>query len=490
MKNCWADETLEKRGIIACTDGVTVWYGKSYDGLPMPERNYIFVHELMHGIMMHPQRYMMLMLVRGFVNAAIANYAADAIINEAIERNTALPSGVFMRPVKFPPVMMTTIHEAMAEAIKITGATPPSNYDPKAVNGLQMEQIYDWLMWALDKVKEKRREEESKGSGKPGKNGSEDSEENASGNDSNSGEGDQESEGSDTGKGQGKKSKSKSEKGQGTGAGAGNMPAETKIEKMAGEEAWDIEESIEKFREMLGEGVTTTDMIKKINRDIEENRMKIEKIIQGLKLQGVGQGNMLIELSGDLPKAVIPWNHIIRKEVTRGIGTKLTDSYTRYGSSTKYALARGSKQIPYSPGTTIYSERPRVLVIMDVSGSHVGCLPICFAEVLAITRMKGAVVDVMTFDDGVQEIFEIKNLADLKKIMHKGIRGNGGTCLRDVWEKVEKMRDPYRLAIIMTDGYLSEGKPPKIPVVWAITPGGSNNFSYGKIVEIPHVAAD
>ena len=50
------------------------------------------------------------------------------------------------------------------------------------------------------------------------------------------------------------------------------------------------------------------------------------------------------------------------------------------------------------------------------------------------------------------------------------------------------MRDPYRMCVVMTDGYLSAGPKPKIPVVWLVTPGGSTEFAtYGEVIKLPEV---
>jgi len=576
LKHLKAMESQEARDIIACTDGDNVWYGTKYAAMAPAERAYVCVHELMHGIFMHPDRAQLVRLMKGILNPALFNYAGDAIINEGIESNPAMPSGMFTPPKAFPPVKMDFIHKAMKEAIAFTGRKPPSNYDPKVMKGLQVETIYDWLMWALDVVVKKRREDEEKcpraqqkkqeqaaqdkadrkkskdkkpgdkgdesedggqksdkgqpgdegddgdqpgdeGKGdKPGKDGEGDQpgdgesdkcdpkgkpsnkpctcgrcdgEGEGQGQGEGQGEGEGEGEGQGSGKGQ-QQGEGKGGQGQPGGTameGKGQGSGLTQIERMARDTAWDLEEQLDRLKELLDKGATPTELIDKINGRMEDARIRIEQVVQGLKLQGRGHGSLLMELAADMPKPVIPWNRILRKVTTRGLGTKLNDSYVRYGSNTMTALARGARVVPFSPGTTIFTERPRILVILDVSGSHIGMLPVCFSEIWSIAQMKGAIVEVMTFDDGVQEVLEIKSKQDFLQIMRKGIKGGGGTWLGDVWQKVAKMRDPYRMCVVMTDGYLSEGPKPKIPVVWLITPGGSSNFSYGEIIVMPEL---
>lgn len=549
----------EAREIIACTDGMNVWYGTRYLALPPAERAYIAVHELMHGIFMHPDRAQLVRLMRGTINPALFNYAGDAIINEGIESNPAMPSGMFMPPKDFPPVKMAFIHKAIKEAIDLTGAKPPSNYDPKALKGQQVETLYDWLMWALDVVNRHRQEQQKdcpraqQKKEQAGKNKQDGRDKADKGQDETQGEdGDEKSDdaekGKDDGDGDGA-SEAPCDEGDGSGGdqpgdkpgqdgqdanqpgegesdqcdlngapgnkpctcgrcdqeggqgGQGGQPGGaamgegegdglTQIERMARDTAWDIEDQLDRMKKLLDDGATPAELIDKINGRMEDARIRIEQVVQGLKLQGRGQGSLLMELAADMPKPVVPWNRILRRNVNRGLGTKLNDSYVRYGSNTMTALARGSRVVPFSPGTTIFTERPRVLVILDVSGSHIGMLPVCFSEIWSIAQMKGAVVEVMTFDDGVQEVLEIKNKQDFQLIMRRGIRGGGGTTLQGVWDRVAKMRDPYRMCVVMTDGYLCAGKKPKIPVVWLVTQGGSTeSLDYGEVIKLPEVMA-
>lgn len=546
-----ATEAMEKRGIIACTNGKQVYYGKKYLALSTAERSYIHVHELSHGIFMHADRAQLLRLLKGTLNPALFNYAGDAIINEGIEANSAMPSGMFSPPKAFPPVKMDFIHKAMAEAISFSGEKPPSNYDPKAVGGMQVEVIYDWLVWALDAVQRKREEmakdcprakqkqeerkkdknkkdgdkpEDAQNGDQPGDDGKGDDEgDGQDGNQPGNGnDGDQPgdaNDGNQSGEGSSEKCDPKGKpsnkpctcgqcdqegEGQGNGGegegdgdgmpsnaalGGGNQGL-TQIERMAEDEAWDLEEQLGRLKELLDEGRTTTELIDEINGRMNDSRVMIEQIVQGLKLQGTGQGSLILELAGDLPKAVVPWERYIRRVTTRGLGTKLNDSYVRKGVPTMTALARRDRAIPHSPGTTIFTERPRLLVILDVSGSHIGMLPVCFSEIWSIAQKKGAVVEVMTFDDGVQEVIEIKNKQDFKQVMRQGLRGGGGTSLQGVWDRITKMRDPYRMCIVMTDGYLDAGAKPKIPVVWLVTPGGRGEFGYGEEIYLPEIMAE
>jgi len=488
-------------GMIACTDGNTVWYGKTYEGLKASEKNYIFLHELMHGIFRHVSRMKLIHLQKGFVFAVLTNYAADAIINTAIDDDTALKGiTLYQMPKEFPGITMDTIHEIMAEAIAFTKQKPPSNYDKTARVGLQMEEVYEWLVWAKIAVDKKREEDKANqdGDGNPSNEegagkGSESGKGSGSSSEDSSSEEKGDSDEADAGQnGGGDKPEEEEDEKQGQGGESDEqdeVPSdETMIERiMRTEEAWDMEEAVDEIRKLLESGVTASELIERINGEVSDARGKVQAIIQGLKLQGVGSGNMLISLENDLPQAVVPWNRKLRRLVTRDLGTKMDDSYTRFGAGTRAAIAM-RRPAPFQPGTTIFTERPRVLVVMDTSGSHVSSLMQCFAEVQAIARMKNAAIDVITFDYGVQDKIEIRNKQDFKKVLKAGVHGSGGTDLGNVFEEAKKMRTPYRAMVIMTDGYLNPPADTKgINIIWMVTPGGTTEGlkDSGEVIFLP-----
>jgi len=498
-------------GMIACTDGSQVWYGPKYNEIEQSGRNFIFLHEMLHGIFRHTTRTQLIQLQKGTVFPVLANYAADAIINEAIYEEALAKTAQFVMPEKFPGVRMATIHEIVKEAAKFSGEDPISSYDPEARLGQQMETVYEWLVWAYEAVRRKRREDQAdqgqKGQkGQKGESGSGSSSGNGSGQkdeqteeqaDDQKGSGgqkpDEEAEKEDGKDGSGNQDGQDEQEGQDEEADGAQAPTdETEIERIVrSEEAWDLAQAVEELRKLINEGANVNDLIAQANGEIDAARGKIQAIIQGIKLQGIGQGNMLLALENDLPAAVVPWNHILRRTVTRELGTKMDDSYTRLGASTRAALSMG-RRAHYQPGTTIFTERPRILVVLDVSGSHISELNQCFAEIWSIVKMKNAAVDVVTFDHNVQQKIEIRNIHDFRKIIEDGITGGGGTVLGDVFKEVKKMRTPYRACIIMTDGYLS---PPEntegLSLVWMITNGGTSEGlkGTGEIINLPDYSA-
>ncbi|MAM37758.1 MAG: hypothetical protein CL949_04505 [Erythrobacter sp.] len=472
--------------IIACTTDDHVYYGDRYLQMPQSERNFAFLHELLHGTFCHPERIHLIRLQRGYLYLVLANWAADAIINEAIISDPATQNAVFTEPSAFNIIRMSTIHRVMAEAISFSRATPPSSYSAKAKLGLQMEAIYDWLVWAYEACQEKRANDAAANQG-------------SAGDQSQSREGEHEpSEGrphadengsspEDSGQDSANSKSAGDTEEQATGSSQPDDDADlTEIERIVkSQKAWDLQES--DLQSTAGKTLSHSEMIEKANEAIEKARGRIESVIQSMKVQGTGRGSALLSLENDLPEPVVPWNTILRKQLIRDISTNLRDSYTRLSSPARASLAL-RRPVPFSPGTTIFSDRPRILCVLDVSRSHLEALQQCFAETWSIARMKDAAIDLVTFDDGVRDIIEIRNRRDFDAILRKGLSGGGGTALADLFDQIRKMQSPYKAMVIMTDGYLT---PPAdtegFSIIWAITPGGTTNGleASGTIVNMP-----
>ena len=446
-------ETLpEDADIIACTDGTIVEYGPKFRSLELPERTYICVHEIGHGTFLHSQRAMLWMMYNGFLFPALWNYAADVVINEGIESNPMMRNGLFQSPKLFPPCrMQTTIHDTVQEVARVTGESPPSDYSPDICRDLKVETLYEWLVWALFAIRRHRGQDPM-----TGKNNSIQEQEDSEAPNS---------------------SKPGSE---------GSSPSgETKVERMEKEDAWDLREHVEDIKRMIQNGETPEQIVRNLEKEIEEARARIQQAVQGMKVAGQGQGSMLMNLSSDLPKPTIPWYRIIRHTIDGALGTKMQESYTRPGNATLCAMALGKRDLPVSRGMTIFSPRPKILCGLDVSGSMLNELRRCCAEIWSMAQMKNAEIDLLTWDSGIQEKLTIAHRSDFDRILSRGLRGGGGTTLiKEVFDYAEQ--HGHQAIVIMTDGYVNISLPqkPRIPVIWAVTPGGavSGLKEYGTIV--------
>lgn len=485
--------TLEAdRDIIACTDGKCVEYGPKYEMLALPERTYICLHEIGHGIFRHSARAMLWMMYNGFLFPALWNYAADVVINEGIEANPMMRTGLFRSPSLFPPCRMkTTIHDTIAEVVALTGEKPPTGYSPLIRHDLRVEVLYEWLVWALFAARRHRGQDPM--TGRP--SGNEGGQSKGQGKPSGEGEGQSGAKGQSGAEGDHTDANKEGEADRTGQAKRKNSPL-TAVERMEKEDAWDLRGHVEDVRRAMRDGQSAEQIVKSIEADIEHARAQIQQAIQGMKVAGTGQGSMLMNLSSDLPAPTVPWYRIIRKVIDGALGTKMRESYTRPGNATLCAMALGHRNLPVSHGTTIYSPRPRILVGLDVSGSMTEEIRRCCAEIWSMAQMKNAEIDLVTWDVGIQEKITIRDRSDFDRILARGLKGGGGTAVvEELFAHARK--HGHQAIVMMTDGYVSIDLPakPRVPVIWAITPGGATTGleKYGTIIKMapkPRVALD
>jgi len=449
--------------IIACTDGSIVEYGPKYVMLELPERTYICVHEIGHGIWLHSLRAMLWMLYNGHLFPALWNYAADVVINESIEASPMMRNGMFQSPGLFPPCRMkTTIHETMAEAIRVSGEKPPVDYSPLILRDLKVETLYEWLVWALFAMRRHRGQDPM--TGRPQAGGGD-----SDGQDDDADRSDEEANARNAG-----------------------SDVSTAIERMEREDAWDLRENLDEVRQKLNDGQTTEQIVRSIENQVNEARARIRETVRGMQVAGADHGSMIMALSSDLPKPTVPWDRIIRKVLDGAMGIRMGESYTRPGNATLCAMALRRRNLPVSRGMTIYSPKPRILVGLDVSGSMTGVLSSCFSEIWSMAQMKGADIDLMTWDNGIQEVMTITSRHDFDRILRRGVRGGGGTTVvKEVFDHAEQ--NGHKAIVMMTDGHVNIALPqkPRIPVIWAITPGGATSGleEYGTIVRMARDAS-
>ena len=66
------------------TDGNTLFYGPSFEALPLPEQIGLVAHEVLHIALRHPQRFLELKQLLGGVDLKLYNICADAIVNSSL----------------------------------------------------------------------------------------------------------------------------------------------------------------------------------------------------------------------------------------------------------------------------------------------------------------------------------------------------------------------------------------------------------------------
>ena len=182
---------------------------------------------------------------------------------------------------------------------------------------------------------------------------------------------------------------------------------------------------------------------------------------------GDGVFSLLRTLVADLPRTRTPWEQVLRTQLARSLSRRLDVSWSRPARS--YLANQGrthrGRRLPFEPGRLPAKALPRLVVVVDVSGSIADALLQRFArEVDAITRRREAGVTLVIGDDQVQRVEAHEpgrsTLADVE------FQGGGGTDFTPLLEEADR-HDPD-LTVVLTDLQGPARHRPRAPVLWVV----------------------
>jgi predicted metal-dependent peptidase len=185
-----------------------------------------------------------------------------------------------------------------------------------------------------------------------------------------------------------------------------------------------------------------------------------------------GAFSMLRTLVADLPRSRTPWEQVLRTQLARCLTPRAAVSWSR--PSRSYLANQGrttaGHRMPWEPGFSGVKTVPRLVVIVDVSGSIDKDLMARFArEIEAITRRLEAGLVLVIGDDHVQRVVRF-DPADLKPVRLDlqaiEFKGGGGTDFTPLLEEADKHRPD--LAVVLTDLEGPARFRPRWPVIWAV----------------------
>jgi predicted metal-dependent peptidase len=126
------------------------------------------------------------------------------------------------------------------------------------------------------------------------------------------------------------------------------------------------------------------------------------------------------------------------------------------------------------PGRSRRPLRPRVLAVLDTSGSITAdLLERIDGELRRLARTHQ--VTVVECDVRIHKVYPYRPLAS--------VTGRGGTDLRPPLERAFLRQHRPDLVVYFTDGFgPAPDRPPPVPVIWCLTPGGESPAAYGRVV--------
>ena len=197
-----------------------------------------------------------------------------------------------------------------------------------------------------------------------------------------------------------------------------------------------------------------------------------------------GALSLLRTLPLDRGLTPVPWEWQLRRRLWRGLLCQPDRSWSRPARSWLANRGRtpGGGRLPWEPGWVASRQVPRLVLVVDVSGSIDDALLHRFgSEVGAIARRANAELFLIAGDDRVRWQGPVQpgrlNLADLQ------FDGGGGTDFSPLLEAADTCRPD--LVLVLTDLDGPNRFEPEWPLVWAVAPGWSGQRpAVGEVVPL------
>jgi predicted metal-dependent peptidase len=426
---------------LIATDGNTVFYAPAFDRLALPEQVGLVAHEVLHIALRHPQRYVELQQQVGDVDLQLFNLCADAIVNSALAHLAWL---------KLPASAML-LDRLLAQVLAIDLAAEAA--------------LLDWDVERLYRAIDDRRPPDSSsqqrrigrqnanqggaqtGSGRQGA-GQQGKSAQGSGQ-----HGDTQQPAGERGKGAGRDQQDSAGSDRGARI---DGPRSGRARSLSGGTAIDL----------LPQGQTRPEP----QAEAELAHEWGERVLRAHASDGAH--SMLRALLADLPRSHTPWEQLLRTQLTRSLAPRADLSWSRPTRSYLANQGRtgGNKRLPWEPGNSGTKSVPRLVLIVDVSGSIEPALLERFSrETMAILRRLEAGLVLVIGDDRVRRVEQVKpgviasgrfDLADIT------FQGGGGTDFTPLLQEADDHRPD--IGVVLTDLQGPTRFQPRWPLIWAV----------------------
>ncbi len=400
------------------TDGDTLFYAKHFERWPLAEQVGLVAHEVLHIALRHPQRYVDLQRLLGDVDLKLFNTCADAIVNSTLDHLSWLQL----------PKTAVRLDKLLESALGVFENVEKS--------------LLDWDVEQLYRAIDDRRP--------PPQSGSRNAQ------DQDRAKSDTDAAGSGSPRADGPRKDAPREDG----------PRSQAVRALGAMTATDLQPGAHAQHAPEAEAQAA--------REWSERLLRAHA--------GDGAFSMLRTLVADLPRSRTPWEQVLRTQLARCLTPRAAVSWSR--PSRSYLANQGRagprrpaegrlanpRRMPWEPGFSGVKTVPRLVVIIDVSGSIDKDLMQRFArEIEAITRRLEAGLVLVIGDDRVQRVVRF-DPADLKPaqldLQSIEFKGGGGTDFTPLLEEADKHRPD--LAVVLTDLEGPARFRPRWPVIWAV----------------------
>jgi predicted metal-dependent peptidase len=380
------------------TDGNALFYGPSFEALPVAEQAGLVAHEVLHIALRHPQRYIELQQLLGDVDLKLYTICADAIVNSSLSHLSwlRLPRG------------SVYLDQLLSTALGVT-------QDAQAA-------LLEWDVERLYRAVDDRENTQKGG---------------------------------------------KSDDRRQKGGGGGKSDSEEQNQQAQQTENRKDGSKASRARAMGANilmDLVAPDPHAPPEAEAQQALLWSERLQRSHASDGMH--SMLRGLLADMPKVRTPWEQALRTQLSRSLSKKIDISWSRPARS--YIANQGwcgNSRMPFEPGFSMAKPTPRLVVIVDVSGSVDAKLLERFAsQIDAITRRQEAGLTLIIGDDRVRKVEQFKpGVSDLRKIE---FQGRGDTDFTPLLMEADKHRPD--IAVVLTDLDGPADYRPRWPVIWAV----------------------
>ncbi len=399
---------LNDEGMVApiATDGRTVFYGAAFERLPIAQQTGLVAHEVLHVALRHPRRFLELKHLLGDVDLALFNLCADAIVNSALDHLTWLTL----------PDRSVHLDELLSNALGIDRPVEQS--------------LLQWDVEQLYRAIDDRRPPDG-GKGRDPRR--------ARGGDA------------DGERGTAASMTLRDDPSATDGGQRIDGPKSARARAMADVKHADL--------------LPTPDTEHAPEQEAEQAREWSERLLRAHA--GDGEHSMLRTLIADLPKVRTPWEQVLRTRLARSLTPKPDVSWSRPARSylANQGCAGPHRRMPWEPGFSGRKTAPRLVVVVDVSGSIDEALMERFArEIEAITRRLEAALVLVIGDMQVRHVAHFApGRSDLRRVE---FHGGGGTDFTPLLEEAD--RHAPDMTVVLTDLQGPARYRPRSAVLWAV----------------------
>ena len=190
-----------------------------------------------------------------------------------------------------------------------------------------------------------------------------------------------------------------------------------------------------------------------------------QQVVNGSQADTAGGAVECLRPAGE---GCVPWYQLLRR-------------YVREATDTRPVFNRPPRRFPelvgILPGRRREATRARVMAIVDTSGSMCpAVLTMIAAELKLMSRTHA--ITVVESDTKVQRVYPFRGTME-------HVRGRGGTDLCPPFDQALLAKVRPDVIICFTDGCgPAPDRPPQVPVIWCLSPGGQKPADWGREITL------